>query len=528
MIIPFDNLGQYGVIEDIPSHELPAEAWSAATNVRFNDGFAEKSLGHSEPFGTPSIVPYQLFPEEGNNDFYWLYAGLTKVYVTDGTTHTNITRQTASVDVDYNSTIDREWVGGDLGGVPILNNGIDAPQMHNPPSPSTKLAELSNWPASTTASVIRPFKNFLIALDLTESGVRNPYIVRWSHPADPGAVPVSWDYTDTTKDAGRTTLSMNGGFLVDGGALRDTFIVYGERSTHSMRFIGGQSIFQFREIFSDIGIYARRCWAAIGGKHVVLTMDDLIVHDGVNQTSIGDKKVRNTLFTALAGATNSTRTFLKANYATNEVWICYPETTDAYPTKVIIWNYVHNTFGYRDLPGVMDIEYDVVDSSVNSIWNSDSDTWDSDAEVWDFRQYNPANSAMLMADTTNTKLLKADDTNQFDGVSMTATLERQGLAIVGRNRDGSAKVDVDVTKRVNRIYPKFSGSGTVNVYLGTQDVIGGTVTYGSANAFIIGTDRKIDTRSTGLLHAVKVESTGDVSWKLHGYDLDLAIVGKGR
>jgi len=502
MIIPFDNLGQYGVIEDIPSHELPPEAWSAATNVRFNDGYAEKSLGHSEPFGTPSITPYQLFPEEGNNDFYWLYAGLTKVYVTDGTTHTNVTRQTVGADVDYNSTIDREWVGGDLGGVPILNNGIDAPQMHNPP--------------------------FLIALDLTESGVRNPYLVRWSHPADPGSVPVSWDYTDTTKDAGRTTLSMNGGFLVDSGALRDAFIIYGEHSVSSMRFIGGQSIFQFREIFSDIGIYARRCWAAVGGKHVVLTMDDLIVHDGVNQQSIGDKKVRNTLFTALAGATNSTRTFLKANYATNEVWICYPEGSDAYPTKAIIWNYVHNTFGYRDLPGVMDIEYDVVDSSVNSVWDSDSGTWDSDDQIWDFRQYNPANSSMLMADTSNTKLLKADDTNQFDGVSMTATLERQGLAVIGRNRDGSAKVDVDAVKRVSRMYPKFTGSGTVNVYLGTQSVIGGTVTYGSANPFVIGTDRKIDARSTGLLHAIKVESTGDVSWRLNGYDLDLTIVGRGR
>lgn len=526
MIIPFDNVGQHGVIEDVESHELPAEAWSSAVNVRFNDGHAEKSLGHSEPFGTPSIVPYQLFPEEGHSNFYWIYAGLNKIYSTDGTTHANITRQINSVDVDYNAIENNEWIGGDLGGITILNNGIDTPQMHLQAGMSTKLEDLSNWPADSTASVVRPFKNFLVGIDWTESGARNPYLIRWSHPADPGFVPNSWDYTDTTKDAGRTTISMNGGFLVDCGPLRDSFIIYGENSTQSMRFIGGQNIFQFRELFADSGIFSRRCWADFDGKHCVLTGDDIIVHDGVNKQSIGDAKVRNTLFTALRGATNSARTYLRNNQATNEIWICYPEGSDEFPTKALIWNYRHNTFGYRALPGAMDINFNVVDPSVSSAWASASYTWANATGKWGDRNYSPAKRSMLIADTTNTKLLQADDTNQFSGTSFTATLERQGLAIVGRGRDGQSKVDMDVIKRINRIIPHFSGSGTVNVYLGTQDVIGGAITYGSAMPFVIGTDRKIDARSTARIHAIKFESTGDTSWQLHKYDLDLDIVGK--
>jgi len=526
MIVPFDKTGQYGVIEDIPSNEIPAEAWSAATNVRFNDGYAEKSLGHIEPFGAASIVPYQVFPEEGVTQFYWVYAGLTKAYITDGVTHTNVTRQSASVDVNYTGDADDEWTGGDLNGIPIMCNGVDDPQMHNPPAPGTKFADLSNWPANTTAAVVKPFKNFLIALDVTESGTRYPYMVRWSHPADPGAVPSTWDYTNATKDAGRTTVSTNGGFLVDGGALRDSFIIYGEHSTQSMRFIGGQNIFQFREIFADSGIFAKRCWVSFGGQHCVLTTDDLIVHDGVNKQSIGDSRIRSNLFTALDGATNSSRTFLSHNHETNEVWVCYPEADDDFPTKALIWNYSHNTFGYRDLPGAMDIKFDVVDSTVSSVWDVDSDTWDSDLSVWDTVAYSPTKRAMLMAGTSDTKLYENDATNQFNGVNMTATLERQGLAIVGRGRDGQAKVDYDSVKRIKRIYPSFSGTGTVNVYLGTQDVIGGTVTYGDAQPFVIGTDRKIDTRSTARIHAIKFESTTDARWKLHGFDLDLDVVGR--
>jgi len=526
MIIPFDNVGQHGVIEDIPDHQLPAEAWSAATNIRFNDGFAEKSLGRTEPFGTPSIVPYQLFPEEATSDFYWIYAGLNKVYVVDGTTHTNITRQTTGVDVDYAATADREWTGGQLGGITILNNGVDTPQIHNPQSPSTKLTALTNWPASTTAAVIRPFKNFLVAIDVTESGNRNPYMIRWSHPADPGTVPSSWDYTDTTKDSGRTTISMNGGFLVDCGQMRDSFIIYGENSTQTMRFIGGQNIFQFREIFADSGIFARRCWADFDGKHCVLTTDDLIVHDGVNKESIGDKRVRNTLFNTLKSATNSSRTFLRNDQAANEILVCYPEGSDLFPTKALVWNYRHNTFGYRDLPGTMDINFDVVDSSVSSVWDTDLGTWDSDPDVWDTKNYSPTKRSLLLADTANTKILELNTTNQDIGVSFTSTLERKGLAIVGKGRDGRAKVDLNTVKRINRIYPNITGNGTVNVYLGTQDIIGGAVTYGAAQPFVIGTDRKIDTRSTARIHAIKFESTGDVDWKLHGYDLELSVIGR--
>lgn len=513
MIIPFASTGEIGVIKDKPAYSIPLNAWSDAVNVRFNDGYAEKSLGHSAPFGTPSIAPYFLLPLQTPTLQYWIYAGLTAIYLTEGTTHTDITRSSGA----YNATADGNWTGGILGGVPVVTSGFDIPQALFPVSPSNSLIDLPNWPDNTFCGTIKPFKNFLIALNMSENGQSYPYVVRWSHPADPGSLPTTWDYTDTTNDAGRVPLSEGGGHILDGGSLRDTFIIYRESSTYSMRFIGGRFIFETRQIFPSSGIFAKRCFAEFDGKHCVLTNNDLIVHDGVTIQSVLDSRYRDTLFTELSGATNNKRTYLAENYSKNEIWVCYPTGSDSFPTKALIWNYRHNTVGFRTLPGAAHIAFDVVDAQLTTTWDSDSDTWDSDTSRWDVQQYNPAKKYMLMADTTNTKLFKLDDTNQFNGVSFTATLERTELQLAG---------DFDTITHITRIYPKFTGSGAVTVYVGGQNVIGESVTWDSGQTFTIGTDYKLDVRETWRLPAIKFESTGDVSWKLHGFDLDVDAAGK--
>jgi len=516
VIISLSNPGA-GVIKDKEAYDIPKDFWSNASNVRFNDGYAEKFLGHSSTLGTPSIAPYFLLPFQTTSLFYWIYAGLNKVYVTEGDVHKNITRSSG----DYNATADEGWTGGVLGGIPILCNGIDAPQMLFPASPSNTLSELSNWPSNTLAEVVRPFKNYLVALNVNEGGEKYPYVVRWSHPADPGTVPTSWDYADATKDAGRQPLSESGGVIIDGGSLRDSFIIYRENATWEMRFIGGRFIFSFRQIFPNTGIFAKRCFIEFEGKHFVLTSDDLIVHDGATSKSVLDGKYRNTLFDELRSATNSKRTYLAANYAKNEVWVCYPTSSASLPNKALVWNWRHDSLGFRALPSAAHIAFDVVDAQTNATWDTLTGTWDTWTGSWDDRRYDPSKRAMLLADPTDTKLYELDSTNQFDGINMTATLERTGLLLT-RNDE----VDFDSIKRINRVYPKMSGSGDVTIYIGYQMAANDAVTWDLGTTFTIGTDHKVDVRASGRLMAIKIKSAGDVSWKLHGIDLDVDKVGR--
>lgn len=534
MLISFDNLGSIGVVRDTPDYELPYNAWSAVQNIRFDDGKAIKFQGHEEVYATPSVAPYHAMPVPTATDYYWVYSGLAKVYATDGTTHSNITRQTASVDVDYSASADINWNGGVLNGLPVLNNGVDAPQVWDPVSASQRLVSI-DWDASNTwtangysAKVVRPFKNFLVALDFDNGTTRFPRQVRWSDAATAGNLPSTWDDTDATALAGFTTdLEETAGFVIDCLPQRDANIIYKEDSTWRMQLVGGNDVFSFQKMFSESGILSRRCVKEYQGKHVVFTPGpDLIMHDGQNITSLLDNKWRKWL-AANIDPTNYERSFLVANYAQKEMWACFPSTDSTLPDKALVWNWHENTLGERELPLASHIAYGVVDPAENSTWDSDSATWDSDATTWDARGYNPANQDILMADPTNTKLYLADSTKQFDGVSMTSFAERTGLAVIGKKRDGSPIVDLDTIKYVNGVYPKIKATaGTVvNVYIGSQDQIGDSVDWSGPHAYTVGTDYKVDVRKSGRLLAVRFETTGDDDWELSSYELDIEVAG---
>ena len=47
------DLSQYGVIDDLPDHELPPNAFSSAINVKFSDGSVSKAKGWASVFGLP-------------------------------------------------------------------------------------------------------------------------------------------------------------------------------------------------------------------------------------------------------------------------------------------------------------------------------------------------------------------------------------------------------------------------------------------------------------------------------------------
>ena len=156
-----------------------------------------KFTGHSPVFDLPSVAPYWAMAVPIQSEVFWLYMGLAKGYtVQQSGTHSDITRAAG----DYTGAATDKWNGGVLGGIPVITNGVDAPQSWSPVSASQQLIDLPNWPANTSCRIIRPFKNFLVAFNITLSSTVSPYKIKWSNPADPGSVPSSWDHPDATKD----------------------------------------------------------------------------------------------------------------------------------------------------------------------------------------------------------------------------------------------------------------------------------------------------------------------------------------
>lgn len=524
MIVPMGDVAAHGVIRDVPAHELPFLAWSDAKNIRFRDGAAERVLGQAAVMGTPTVAPYYCFPYADGTNLTWVYAGLAKVYGRQGGSHTNLTRQTASVDVDYSANANQNWTHGILGGIPILNNGVDPPQSWAPANLSQRLVDLPNWPANTRCGAMRVYKEFLVALDVTKVGVRYPYMVKWSHPADPGTVPTTWDETDPTKDAGEYSLSSTLDFVVDALPLRGSLMIYKEATVHQMLYTGGNLIFRFDKVFEYFGALSRRCIGEYMAKHIVLSSDDLVVHDGVQAESLLSKRQRRWL-SANLDPTYFVRSFVVPMPRFEEIWACIPTIGNAFPNRALVWNHRTNTIGERDLALLSHIQFGQLDpSGASSTWGGDSASWASDTTSWDDATYNAALKEAGAAQPGGPRLVQVDSGTTDFGATYSSYLERTGIGVPLRPGDPP---DVSSRKFVNRVWPRITGttSGLINVKVGSQNEINAPVVWQDPRPYVIGSNAPIDCRLNGKLLAVRFESTDDSQWKLHGMEADVQRAG---
>lgn len=522
---PLFDLGTQGLIKDRADHTLPPEAWTDAKNVRFTDGDVVKMTGDSQVFGTPTVAPSYILAVPGTSQTFWLYTSLTKAYVYEGGVHTNITRQTASVDVDYTAAAHREWNGCVFQGVPILNNGADVPQYWSAISSATKLANLSNWPGATTkARVMRAFGSYLVALNINDAGTSRPHMVWWSHKADPGSLPASWDYTDATRDAGRIELTdAAAGIILDAQLLRNQLLIYKEGSVHAMRFVGGQNIFAFDPIQVLSGILASRCVSVIddGKRHFYASQDDILVHNGQEPTSVGDKRMRRSIFASI-DSTYYVNSFTFHNPREKEAWFCYPESGSQQPNVAAIWNYRDNTLQLRDFRG-SNAETGAITDATADTWTSTSGDWSTDPDPWS----SEGRQRTVVAVPGETKILLLDNTEQFDGSSFTAFVERTGLGVLGKSRTGQPKADYTTRKLVTRVWIKMLGLAILTVRIGMQEIRGGTVNWGPEKTFDPTTDQYLDFEvGDGRLIAIRFSTSSDVSWRLESYELEIAPLGQ--
>lgn len=523
MRYPVKGIGSIGLVKDLPAEEIALGAWTSGRNVRFKDGAVEKFTGHTEVLATPLVAPHWLMPVNTGASNFWLYAGAAKVGATDGATHADITRAAGG---DYATDLNNGWSGTIIEGIPVIANGTDTPQMWVAPSLVNDLTPLTAWPANTVAHTMRGLKRYLVALDITKVATRYPFMVKWSDRAPPGGVPPSWDETDPTRDAGEYTLPSEGGSVVDAFPLRDLLAVYKESEVWLMQLIGGNDIFAFRRVFETFGCLTRRCATPFQpGKHLVFTIDDLVVHDGQQADSILDGKARQ----LLAGQVNPSayqRSFIVSNYGTKEVWACFAEAGHTLPSMALVWNWRENLLGLRELADIAFISPGVVDPiDPAETWAGAVGDWASDSVAWGDRSFDPSQRRMLMAAPNVTKLYRPDTTRQFAGVNMTAFVERINL---GYPLKQDAPPDFGTRKQWNGCWPRITGTqgGIVNVYIGTQEKVDGPIAWDPARPYTIGSSSFIDFVRVARLFALRFESTTDIDWRLRGYDVDIVEAGE--
>lgn len=511
-------IGSEGVNKDLSPHELPPQAWTGAENVRFLEGSVEQALGWAAIYGTTLHVPLHVrFLRAGNGTRYWVYCGAGKIgvaYNNEGVaSHADLTR----VSGDYSAAVN-SWTSTVLSGIPIFNPGneVDPPQTWSL-NVASRCAALPNWPVGLFCRSMRAFNNRLVALNITRSGTNYPYMVKWSHPADPGAVPSSWDETDATLDAGEAELAVGGDAIVDGMPLRDSFLIYKERSIWRMDFVGGLAIFRFQQVLGSSGALNRNCIVEVDGVHVVLTRDDLIVHDGQSPRSVLDNISRRQLFNEI-GAQNIGACFLAHNPYFREVLVCYPAGASTTCNRALVWNYGNRTVSFREVPAVYGADVGENDETVDASWDSDADSWESDISTWAGGAYLNNAQRLVMA-SNESRLHLMDGSALFGGVLPTASVERIGLSM------GSP----ETIKRVRSVRPRISGSpgAQIQVSVGAADDPYTTPLWSSTATFTVGESMSCDVMTTGRYIGLRIVAPANsFRWRLDSLDIDVVPAGR--
>lgn len=466
---------------------------------------------HILPF-TPALDAFGLVTE-------------ANLYITDGNTHANASRIIAGIPTPYTVDAKNLWHGGTLSQIPIITNGIDVPQMWLSPSMSTKFANLSNWPVGDRCELIKPFKQFMVAMVIARGGTSYKHLVKWSHPAVPGAVPSSWDEADPTKLAGEVEiLDEFPGGIRDGLGLRDTFVIYKDNTTWGMQFIGGNAVFRFYPIFLQSGILSRHCVSNLnnGTNHFVATGDDFIIHDGQNARSVFNKKMRNWIYSTLP-TTLSDYCFTAVKPSKNEVWFCFPEDGGQFPTLAAVYNWQDDTVTIRDfVVPISHIDIGPV-AATSDPWDADTATWTSDTTVWDLSLFSPHFLQFIGSGPSVNSLRQVDDQINY----ATGYAERTGLAIIGQDRvSGALKADNEVMKLADRIWPKATGTAFY-VQLGAQELEDSSVVYEAQQLFTPGVDKYLDfSPVNGRFLAVKFTWQGFGMTEIRGYDLNIQVLGQ--
>jgi hypothetical protein len=507
-----------GFNHDIDPSELGPEVWNFGGNVVFENGFASSTPGWAQIAPGLLCKPLYLLPVFTGLSYWWLYAGVNDagdagvIGVTDGVTHHDVT-PAAGVGV----TKAGDWTGGVLNGVPFLNNGIDVP-VYWTTEPTEIMLPLPNWPANTRVAALRPFKYHIVGMNVTDDTGEFPELVIWSDAADPGTIPQEWAPTPDNQ-AGSFAISTGQGAVIDGGELRDEFIVYKVRSTTVMHYVAGQFVFSNRKAFVTSGILARGCWAEMYGQHYVLTDGDFIRHNGTQLETLIDGINRNWLFDQI-DSVNYTSSHIVISHSTNSVWLNFPKSGHEQPDTALVYDIRSEVFGLIDYDediafmtrGVFNIPGKTND------FDGRTDVFDDAPDLFNSSLLNPTSDVLVFCRYEPKKMLAVDGyLREGEPVPVLLQMLSKDMG------------EPQAMKLITAVWPAGrqgggSEAGLFRVRVGQQVTLDDPIRWSPAKQ--IGQFQKAPFLVSGRFISLEYSGLQTTDWQLSSTDIDFELQGQ--
>lgn len=510
------NLNAGGLNSDINPVDLGEGFLTHCNNVRMKAGGIIPSGGYADVVAIETgITPQHMRFVKCIDADKWIIACNSKILsYTASFTDISPTAMPGITDGDT-------WTITSISGITIVNHPVLGP--HYMDAATSKLLPLvwnktQNWnEAHQKCDVIAVHRQFMFAMGLTINGKHIADGVRWSAPADVGAIPPNWDPLDTTSSAGIVSLGGSSGKIVGGLTMRDSFAVYREFGITMFDFVGGQYVWRARALESNAGLIAKDAVVDVNGIHYFMSYGDVFMNDGNTVRSIAVDKILRRLNSI--DKHNFDRAFATHNSASKEIWFCVPTAKYEYANAAFVYNYEYDSWMVRDLPIVISADNGTL-TSTDTIWDNSHETWDGSTKSWGDNANSPFDIVQLglaKISATEFKIVALDIPVGFNSSPYSSIIERTDLVLGG----------IDTTNTITRIYPHVTGASKMRIQVGSQMMPGGPVLWKPYVDFEPSVDRKVDIRTTGLLHAYRIMATDVTSnFTLTGLDFEYTEAGR--
>lgn len=523
-LLTLNDAGTSGINTDNSPWNLPPEfitdgqnfrvfantIYSSAGSENISISGAWYDAGHLRYINTPSGA-------------FWVAPGANGVYVYDGAGWHSIGSGAGNYpSIGTNNAT--AWTSCLLGVIPLFNNPSYYPEYWAPISTEQKLQPLEYSSGVTfedaqiSFKVLRSHKNYLFGLNRVVSGEVQQDSFMWSAPADANSLPFTWDPLDLSSTAGDASLGGDGGAIIDGLSLRDSFCIYSENSIDILDPTFDDLVWRRRELSTSVGLLSVHCVTEVEGLHYFLTTDgDMMVNNGNSVESIAHNRIRKRLKNSKSNQYFN-RSFVVKHLEAREVWFCIPEKNNDYPSTAYIYNWRDRSWAIRELPNneftkLAHSDYGFY-ATPGLTWDDIDYTWDEWSNSWDSDDSGPGEGVLMAINIANSSLVHID-TRLSASEDDLSFIERTDFPIAG-NRQVVTAV---------RAYPHIEGSGTITIQFGYQNTPGGSVTWKPPIDFTPGVDRKVDFRVTGSLLCWNISSVNGVSWSFSGMDIEFEQAG---
>lgn len=366
-------------------------------------------------------------------------------------------------------------------------------------------------------------------------------MVKWSDLTGFGSPPGSWDPTSTTNSAGENIVNEMQHSIVDGLALRNSFVIYCTNSVWAMDYIGGDFIFDFTKLFDERGIINPNCAVQIGGQHFVFDRNDIYVHDGVMPRSIADQRTRDFIFNAL-DTSRSHLCFVNHDARLSEIRFCYPSSDDLVGwhnpetgcNRAAVYNYANDTWTFDDLPNVTGACRSSLISGDS--WDTDEEvTWDDAQGIFSTTEGDQSQHTLFVGRSDEGMGITAPRLFGYDllnGGVLSVPIEPETIKPAFVQRTG---LDLDILGKnltqytnLQAIWPQVAIERPEEAYwqFGANDLVNVEPTWSDEISFDPRVEGKIDINEAGKYLAYRFGCRGIGDFQLSGFDVQLIIRGR--